>query len=162
MTPTIVEMKSFQVVGLWTSTSRDKEQTPDAIIAKEWKRFLSENLLEKIPDRIDQQVIAVYTDFATDARSQYSFILGAKVRPVPNPVIPEGMVVKTVPAGKYAVFATPRGPAATVIPETWKRIRAYFAAPGHGERAYLADFDVYKDGVANRNDTQVDIYVGVK
>ena len=162
VTPRIVYQQGFQVVGIEASTNNAKEAGPDAIIGKLWQQFLSQNLLTKIPDRVDQSIIAVYTDYATDWRGQYTFILGAKVRPVPNPVIPEGMVVKTVRAGKYAVFTSERGPVAKVVVETWKQIWAYYQNPANGQRAYQADFEMYDQRAADPNNAQVDIYVGVK
>ena len=97
MTPQIVYQEAFQVVGIEASTNNAKESGPDAIIGKLWQQFLGQNLLDKIPDRVDQSIIAVYTDYATDANGQYTFVLGAKVKPVPDPVLPEGMVVKPFP-----------------------------------------------------------------
>ena len=162
LTPRIVDQQAFQVVGIEASTNNAKEAGPDAVIGKLWQQFLSQNLLTKIPDRVDQSIIAVYTDYATDWRGQYTFILGAKVQPVSIPVIPEGMVVKTVPAGKYAVFTSERGPVAKVVVETWKQIWAYYQVPANGQRAYRADFEVYDQRTADPNNAQVDIYVGVK
>jgi predicted transcriptional regulator YdeE len=162
VTPRIVYQEEFQVVGIEASTNNTKEAGQDAIIGKLWQQFLSEGLLNKIPGRVDHSIIAVYTDYATDWRGQYTFILGAKVQPVPNPVIPEGMVVKTVPAGKYAVFTSERGPVAKVVVETWKRIWAYYQSPANGQRAYGADFEVYDQRAADPNNAEVDIYVGVK
>jgi len=72
------------------------------------------------------------------------------------------MVVKTVPAGHYAVFTSPRGPAAKVVPQTWQQIWTYFQSPQNGQRAYQADFEVYDQRAADPNNVQVDIYVGVK
>src|SRR5271167_1340766 len=162
LTPHIVYQESFQVVGIEASTNNAKESGPDAIIGKLWQQFLSQNLLNKIPDRVDQSIIAVYTDYATDANGQYTFVLGAKVRPIPDPVLPEGMVVKTVPAGRYAVFTSDRGPVAKVVVETWKQIWAYYQSPANGQRAYRADFEVYDQRAADSNNAQVDIYIGVK
>jgi predicted transcriptional regulator YdeE len=160
--PRIVDQRPFQVVGIAASTNNAKEAGPDGIIGKQWQRFMSEGLLNKIPDRVDQSIVAVYTDYASDANGQYTFVLGAKVKPVPNPKIPEGMVVKTVPAGHYAVFTSPRGPAAKVVPQTWQQIWTYFQSPQNGQRAYQADFEVYDQRAADPNNVQVDIYVGVK
>jgi predicted transcriptional regulator YdeE len=157
-----VDFHSFQVIGIAASTNNAKEAGPDAIIGKQWQRFFSEGLLNKIPDRVDQSIIAVYTDYSSDANGQYTIILGAKVKPLPNPVIPEGMVVKTVPAGHYAVFTSERGPIAEVVQATWKRIWAYYQSPEHGQRAYQADFEVYDERAADPKNAQVDIYIGVK
>ena len=122
LAPRIVHQQAFQVVGIEASTNNEKESGPEAIIGKLWQQFLSQGLLNRIPDRVDQSMTAVYTDYVSDANGEYTLVLGAKVKPVPNPVVPEGMVVKTVPAGRYAVFASERGPVAKVVVETWKKI----------------------------------------
>jgi predicted transcriptional regulator YdeE len=162
LTPQIVSQESFQVVGISASTNNAKEAGPDAIIGTLWQQFLSQGLLNKIPDRVDQSITAVYTDYVSDANGQYTFVLGARIRPIPDPVLPEGMVIKTVPAGRYAVFTSERGPVAKVVVETWKQIWAYFQNPANGQRAYRADFEVYDQRSADPNNTQVDIYVGVR
>jgi predicted transcriptional regulator YdeE len=162
VTPQIVYQEAFQVVGIEASTNNAKEAGPDAIIGKLWQQFLSQNLLNKIPDRVDQSFFAVYTDYATDANGQYTLVLGAKVKPVPNPVVPEGMVVKTVPAGRYAVFTSDRGPLTKVAVETWKEIWAYYQSPANGQRAYRADFEIYDQRAGDPNNAHVDIYIGVK
>ncbi|MGB8888278.1 MAG: GyrI-like domain-containing protein [Candidatus Korobacteraceae bacterium] len=160
--PKIVDLQPFQVVGIAASTNNAKEAGPDAIIGKQWHRFMSDNLINKIPNRVDQTIYGVYTDYASDANGQYTIILGAKVRPIPNPTIPDGMVVKTVPAGRYAVFTSERGPVAKVVVDTWKQIWAYYQSPQNGQRAYQADFEVYDQRAADPNNAQVDIYVGLK
>jgi predicted transcriptional regulator YdeE len=162
LTPQIVYHESFQVVGITASTNNAKESGPDAIIGKLWQQFLSQGLPNQIPDRVDQSIVAVYTDYVTDANGQYTFVLGARIRPIPNPVLPEGMVVKTVPAGRYAVFTSDRGPVAKVVVETWKQIWAYYQLPANGQRAYRADFELYDQRAADPNNAQVDVYVGVK
>ena len=162
LTPQIVYQESFQVVGIEASTNNAKESGPDAIIGKLWQQFLGQNLLKQIPDRVDQSIIAVYTDYATDANGQYTFVLGARIRPIPDPVLPEGMVVKTVPAGRYAVFTSDRGPVAKVVVETWKQIWAYYQSPANGQRAYRADFEIYDQRAADPNNAHVYIYIGVK
>jgi predicted transcriptional regulator YdeE len=160
--PRIVNQQPFQVIGIAASTSNAKEAGPDAIIGKQWHRFMSEDLINKIPNRVDQTIYAVYTDYTSDANGQYTLILGAKVRPIPNPTIPDGMVIKSVPAGRYAVFTTERGPVIKVVVDAWKRIWAYYQSPQNGQRAYYADFEVYDQRAADPNNAQVDIYVGLK
>ncbi len=160
--PRIATQQPFQVIGIAASTSNAKEAGPDAIIGKQWHRFMSDELINKIPNRVDQTIYAVYTDYTSDSNGQYTVILGAKVRPVPNPMIPDGMVIKTVPAGRYAVFTSERGPVVKVVVDTWKQIWAYYQSPQNGQRAYQADFEVYDQRAADPNSSQVDIYVGLK
>ena len=162
MTPRIVDLGAFEVVGIMASTNNAKEASPDGIIGKQWQQFLTEHLADKIPDRLDHDVLAVYADYISDANGQYTYILGARVKPVINPVVPQGMVVKTIPAGRYAVFTSERGPVAKVVVETWKHIWSYYQSPQNGTRAYVVDFEVYDERANDPNNSQVDIYVGVK
>ncbi len=162
LTPQIVNQESFQVVGIEGSTNNQKESGPDAIIGKLWQRFMKEGLLNKIPDKVDQSIHAVYANYASDANGQYTFVLGAKVRPIPTPRLPEDMVIKTVPAGRYAVFTSDRGPVAKVVVETWKQIWSYYRSPENGQRAYRADFERYDQRAADPNNAQVDIYIGLQ
>lgn len=162
MTPRIVDLGAFEVVGIMASTNNAKEASSDGIIGKQWQQFLTERLADKIPDRLDHDVLAVYTDYISDANGQYTYILGARVKPVINPVVPQGMVVKTIPAGRYAVFTSDRGPVAKVVVETWKRIWSYYQSSQNGTRAYVADFEVYDERANDPNNSQVDIYVGIK
>ena len=99
--------------------------------------------------------IALYTDYESDEHGEYTFVLG--VRADPGSAVPDGMVRKTVPAGKYAVFTSERGPLQKVVFETWKRIWSELPS-----RSFIADFEVYDQRAADPGDAVVDIYVGVK
>jgi predicted transcriptional regulator YdeE len=162
MKPRIVDLDTFEVVGIMASTNNAKEASPDGIIGKQWQQFVAERLADKIPDRLDHDILAVYADYVSDANGQYTYILGARVKPVVNPAVPQGMVVKAIPAGRYAVFTSERGPVAKVVVETWKQIWSYYQSPQNGTRAYVADFEVYDERASDPNTSQVDIYIGVK
>jgi len=71
------------------------------------------------------------------------------------------MVIRKIPAGRYAMFTSEKGFVGKVVPETWSRIWALpKSAPG-GNRAYLADFEIYDRRAADPQNAQVDIYVGI-
>jgi predicted transcriptional regulator YdeE len=160
--PRIVQLEGFDVVGIEVRTNNANEAGPNGVIGKQWRRFMQEGLLDRIPNRTDQNILAVYTGYASDASGDYTFVLGAKVRPAVDAPVPKGMVIKSVPAGQYAVFTSNRGPVAKVVVETWKQIWSYYQSPANGQRAYRADFEVYDQRAADPNNAQVDIYVGVK
>jgi predicted transcriptional regulator YdeE len=160
MHPKIVQLDGFEVVGISARTNNATEAGPDGAIPKLWQRVMQEHVLDRIPQKTDPNLYAVYTDYASDANGDYTLVLGAKVRPETNP--PAGMTSKSVPAGRYAVFTSERGPVAKVVVETWKRIWAYYQLPANGHRAYGADFEVYDQRAADPNNAQVEIYIGVK
>ena len=148
------------VIGIAVRTNNAKEGGPDGVIPKLWQRVMQEHVLDCVPDKADPNLYAAYTDYASDANGDYTLVLGAKVRPETNP--PAGMTSKSVPAGRYAVFTSERGPVAKVVVETWMRIWAYYQSSANGERGYRADFEVYDERAADPNNAHVDIYIGVK
>jgi predicted transcriptional regulator YdeE len=67
-----------------------------------------------------------------------------------------------VPAGKYAIFTSDKGPVAQVVVGTWQRIWAQPKnAPG-GIRAYKADYEVYDERAMDPQNAQMDVHVGIK
>jgi predicted transcriptional regulator YdeE len=160
LTPKIVEGKEFIVVGISIRTTNAKEMSGNGVIARHWDRFMKEGLLNKVPNKVDSNILAVYSDYESDVNGAYSFLLGARVSSADN--VPSGMVAKQVPAGRYAVFTSEKGLVGKVVPETWSRIWAVpKSAPG-GNRAYQADFEVYDQRAADPQNAQVDVYVGIK
>jgi predicted transcriptional regulator YdeE len=160
MTPRIVQQKGFTVVGIAMRTSNAAQITPESPIGKQWERLFKEGVLAAIPNKLDGTIVALYTEYASDKDGEYSYVLGARVRKVES--IPEGMVAKSVPAGRYAVFTSPSGPVQKVVVETWQRVWATPKSALGGDRAYKADFEVYDQRAQNPADAVVDVYIGIR
>ncbi len=160
MNPEVVERGAFTVVGIAARTSNAREMTADGIIGKQWGRLMQEGLLAKIPNKADRNIVAVYTDYASDHNGEYTYVLGARVKS--DGVVPPGMVAKKIPAGKFAVFTSEKGAAAKVVPETWMKINSLPRSAVGGERVYRADYEIYDDRAADPANSQVDVYVGIK
>ena len=157
----IEQVKEFSIIGIEARTNNAREMSGNGIIGKQWSRFYQERLLEKIPNKIDSTVYAVYTDYSSDRNGDYAFVIGAKVRDTSQ--IPSGMVAKKIPQGKYAVFTTAKGAGAKVVPETWQRVwDLEDKAQLGGHRAYKADFEAYNQPSQDPQNSQVDIYVGLQ
>ena len=155
-----VQEPGFTVVGISTRTTNAVEMSGRGVIGKQWARFKKDGLLATIPNRVDSSILALYTDYESDHSGAYTFILGAKVSSAEN--VPPGMVSKEVPAGKYAVFTSARGPAAKVVPEAWQHINSLpKSAPG-GDRTYRADFEVYGKRAVDPQHAEVEIYIGIR
>lgn len=153
-----VEVAQTPVVGVAVRTTNAKEATGEGLIGKEWGRFIEQRVLESIPNRIGSDIVVLYTDYASDQNGEYTYLIGAKVKSGSN--VPEGMVTRSIPAGKYAVFTTDRGPVAQVVAGIWKKI--WSLPSSQLARAYRTDFEVYDQRAADRRNAQVDVYIGVK
>jgi predicted transcriptional regulator YdeE len=134
--------------------------TSEGVIGKQWGRFMQEGVLEKIPHRADQNIVAVITDYASDKDGDYTQVIGARVTTTDE--VPAGMVAKKVPAGRYAVFTSEKGPIAQVVVRTWQRIWATPKSQPGGDRAYKADFEVYDERSRDPQAAVMDVYVGIK
>jgi predicted transcriptional regulator YdeE len=159
LTPKIIEEKEFTVLGIAIRTTNAREMSGKGVIGQQWDRFMKEGLLSKIPNKVDSNILALYTDYESDANGAYTFLIGARVSSADS--VPAGMVTKKVPAGRYAVFTSEKGFVGKVVPEAWSRIWAIpKSAPG-GNRAYKSDFEVYDQRAGDPQNAQVDIYVGI-
>lgn len=160
MNPKVVEEAGFSVIGIAERTTNAKEVSGEGVIGKQWGRFMQENLLARIPNKADSSIVAVITDYASDKDGEYTHLIGARVTSTAG--VPEGMVVKKVPAGKYAIFSSEKGPVAEVVVRTWQRIWAQPKTSPGGNRAYKADYEVYDERAMDPQNAQMDVHVGIK
>jgi predicted transcriptional regulator YdeE len=156
----VAQQGGFTVIGISARTSNAKEMTADGVIGKMWGRLMQEDLWSKIPNKADKNIVAVYTDYASDKNGEYTYVLGAKVDS--DAEVPAGMVMKKIPAGRYAMFTSDKGPAPKVVPELWMKINSLPSSAPGGNRVYGADFEVYDERAANPQNIQMDVYVGIK
>jgi predicted transcriptional regulator YdeE len=159
--PKIMHQSAFSIAGIEVRTSNAKEATSEGVIGKEWQKFFQEGVLEKIPNKLDGNIYAVYSDYTSDHNGEYSLTIGAKV--AEGSSVPPGLVLKTVPAGNYAILTSDKGPVAKVVTAAWRRVWGLEQKKSlGGTRAYKADFELYDRRAANPEDSQVDIYLGLK
>jgi predicted transcriptional regulator YdeE len=156
----IVTSEAFRVIGIEARTSNAREMTDNGVIPKLWDELVREGVLTRIPNRTDSSVIAVYTDYESDENGLYTYVLGAKVRSTET--IPQGMVAKQVPAGKYAVLTSDRGPVTEVVAKTWRRIWSLPQSNPGIRRSFKTDFEIYDERASDRQNAQVEIHVGIK
>jgi predicted transcriptional regulator YdeE len=73
------------------------------------------------------------------------------------------MVVKHIPAGKYAVLTSAQGAPAEGVPAAWMQVWK-LEDDGHlgGKRAYQSDYEVYDERARDPQAVQVDVCIGIK
>jgi predicted transcriptional regulator YdeE len=156
----VVSVDAFDVIGITCRTTNANEASGKGCIGRQWERLMSEGLLRKIPGRADNNIVAVYTDYASGKDGQYTYILGAKVKP--GTTAPPGMVKTTVNAGRFAVFTSRRGTVQKVVPANWKRIWEVPKSQPGGDRLYQSDFELYDERAADPTKAQIDIYIRIR
>ncbi len=159
--PKVVHQDEISIVGIEMRTSGENEMSGDGVIGGMWQKFSQDHILDKIPNKADQNVYALYTDYAKGRMGEYSVVIGAKVKDKSQ--VPAGMVAKTIPAGQYAVLTSEKGPGSTVIPTAWQKVAALEDKDLlGGKRAYKADFEVYDEHATDPQNLQANLYVGLK
>lgn len=152
-----LHVDSFTIAGVSARTSNAQEATSDGQIGKLWHRLYDETLLAHIPNRVDDRVYAMYTDYVNGKDGEYTFILGAKVSSSGN--LPAGFVARKVGSGNYAMFTAQGGTQPEMTVNLWKRIWS-LEKPGGLQRAYKTDFEVHY-GIEDPVSSKVDVYIGL-
>lgn len=148
-----VKIEPFKIIGLSIRTTNENGQaTKD--IADLWGKFMAENTLTMIPNKITQDIYSLYTDYEDDHTKPYTTILGCKVGSLDK--IPEGMVGRSFDGGSYVKSSTKGDLMQGLIVKHWSNIFEMDL-----NRTYLADFEIYGQKAQNPSAAEVDIYIGV-
>lgn len=154
----IIELEEFYIIGISVRTTNQNSQAQQDI-AELWERFMGQNLISQIPNKSNNDIYCMYTDYESDYMGMYTTILGCRVNSIDN--IPEEFTAKQVPSCTYRVYnAIGQIPdsVATVWGEIWQSEANETAKI---DRRYLADFDVYGEKSQNPRQPEVDIYLSV-
>jgi predicted DNA-binding transcriptional regulator YafY len=144
----------FQVIGISIRTTNENGRAAKEI-AELWGRFMNENVLGAIPNKIDGTIYSLYTDYEGDHTQPYSVILGCRVSGLDN--IPQGMVGRTFDGGNY-VKITARGDLTKgLIVNEWSKIWEMDL-----DRAFTADFEVFGEKASDPADAEIDFMIAVK
>lgn len=156
----IVTLETFDIIGIKCRSSNANEASGKGCIGQQWEHLMSEGLLRKIPDRADNNIVAVYMEYASDKDGDYTYILGAKVKP--GTAAPPGMAKTTVQAGRFAVFTSDKGPVQEVVRANWKRVWGLPKWQPGGDRLYQSDFELYDERAADPKHAEMDIFIRVR
>ena len=148
-----VSIKPFNVIGISVTTTNVNSQSVQDI-GQLWGKFMSEGIGEKIPNKIDSNVLSVYTNYQGDDTQPYDAILGCKVDSLDY--IPEGMVGQSFEGGNYSKFVSKGDLTKGAVFGTWMEINSQKI-----DRVFNADFELYGEKAQNPTDAEVEVYVGI-
>jgi len=134
MSFTIVELSARIIAGITMRTKNSDEMTTPKIPAF-WQRFQQEQILNKIPNKVDPNIMyCVYTDYESDFTGEYTLLMGAQVSTAEK--LPVDLKFCSIPQQKYALFVA--NSPEEILP-TWIQI---WNTPNLN-RAYTADFQMH-------------------
>ncbi len=145
----IVNFPHKRIAGLCARTSNGAPDMGEKI-GGIWRQLFS-GTLQSIPGRVGQATYGLYTNYEKDVNGAYDVIAGCEALPGP---LPQGLVEKDIPAGKYAKFSY------TVniqegVGHCWNEI---WSTPLN--RAYTVDFEEYLPN-ASQETAPLNIYIAL-
>jgi len=145
----------FKIIGISTRTT-NKDNKAQQDLGQLWGEFYSENLFEKIPNKLSNEVLTIYTDYKSDFMEDYTTIIGMPVSTLDE--IPNGLVGREFQANNFQKF-TAKGEMPNAVVNTWIDI---WKRNKELNRKYSYDFEVYGEKSQNGENSEVDIYIATK
>lgn len=162
MQKTMTKISEFKLVGIKVRTSYKNEL--DWQIGKIFpcvQQYFHQSIAEKIPNRKKPgTTICAYIDYDSDYSGNYTYFIGEEVNSFDD--LPHDLEKHIVQPQSYAKFTTEPGAMPNVVRDPWQKIWDMTSAELGGERAYIADFEVYDERAADHQNVVLDIFIGVR
>lgn len=149
-----IKIETFKVIGISVRTTNANGQSATDI-GKLWDKFISEGIIEKIPNKIDRTLFSIYTDYEGDHTQPYTTLLGCKVESFD--IIPNGMVARSFEGGNYTKFVAKGDLQKGAVYLEWLKIWEMDL-----NRTYTADFEIYGERAQSPSNAEVDIFIAIK
>lgn len=144
----------FYVIGISIRTTNANGQSAKDIETL-WGKFWGEEIQKKIPNKVSDDIYAVYTDYETDYTGAYTAIVGLRVNSLEN--IPAGFVGLTLEKDVYQKFVS-KGKMPEAVFNTWLEIWQN----KNLNRAYHFDFTVHGKKYYDGDQAEVETFISVK
>lgn len=147
--------KELNIIGLSVRTNNSDGKAAIDIPAL-WTRFYTEEVQNAIPNKSSQDIYAIYTDYESNYKGDYTCIIGFNVTDLVN--VPDGFVGrKFEPQASKKYLAKGDMPMAVldVWNDIWKKDVSL-------NRSYLYDYELYTDRAWAKDVQEVDVFIGVK
>lgn len=145
----------FKIIGIATRTTNQGGQSLQDL-GKLWAQFYTDDIFGKIPNKISNEIYAIYTDYQSDFTEAYTAIIGVPVSTLDE--TPESLLGREFMAEHFKKF-TAKGEMPNANMNTWADI---WQREEELNRKYNYDFEVYGDKSQNGADSEVEIFLSVK
>lgn len=156
------QLTEIKLVGITCRTNTASEFNPvTAKIGPTAQNYFQNALYNKINHRKKPgTTYCIYTNYESDLNGDYTFFIGEEVTSLDN--VSDEFETLVIPSQQYAKFTNGPGKMPEVCISAWQKIWAMTAKEFGGERAYLADFEVYDERSREPQNTTLDIYIGLR
>ena len=143
------KLDSFKIVGISVRTTNENGQAIKDIPFL-WNKFFEENISDKIPNKLNDELYCVYTHYEKDHTKPYTTILGYKVNS--NEPTPEGLVARSIDSASYKIFTAKGKLSEGFVFKEWQTIWN-----SDIPRSFTSDFEIYSSKSQDPENAEVDI-----
>jgi predicted transcriptional regulator YdeE len=149
-----LELEGIRLIGLSLPMKTSNEMGKSSIdCGNLWRKFEKENYADKIPNKLSDEIVAVYHQYEGNYTRPFSYFIGCKVDA--DTKIPEGLDSLLIPKGLYQINIA-KGQMPDCVINTWKEIWN-----SDIPRAYQADFEVYDERSKDWKNAEVEVYISI-
>lgn len=145
-------INGFKIIGISTRTT-NKDNKAQQDLGNLWGQFFAENISDKIPNRVSNEILAIYTDYKSDFTEDYTTIIGIPVSTLDE--IPQGLIGREFQPDNFKKY-TAKGEMPNAVVNSWIDI---WNKDKELNRKYTYDFEVYGEKSQNGKNSEVEIYV---
>ena len=145
----VIELEEKLVSGIEVRTNNFSENVYE-VIGGLWEKFYSETY-NKIENKVNGRSLGIYTEYENDEKGDYTMMTACEISSSDKN---NDMIIKKIPAGKYAVF-TIRGDVRTEVGKFWEQLWKMKL-----DRTFICDYEEYSEGTME--DCLINIYIGIK
>lgn len=146
------DLAAFDVVGISAKISGHENASEE--INALWERFFKESVGQRVQNRVDDVIYAVYSDYEGDHTKPYRLTIGYKIKGEPN--LGQSLAQVQVKAASYAMMSA-AGEQPKALIEAWTAIWQ-----SDLERCFETDFEVYGARFFEEGVHEILVAVGVK
>lgn len=145
----------FKIIGISTrTTNKDNQSQQD--LTNLWGQFYAQNIFDKIPNKVSDNVLSIYTDYKSDFTDEYTTIIGVPVSTLDE--IPAELIGREFSADNFQKFVA-KGEMPNAVVNVWLDI---WKRDKELDRKYSYDFEVYGQKSQNGENSEVEIYIAKK
>ena len=149
----IIELEEKVVAGIKIkTTNQDGKAIQDIGIT--WQKLFADGIYEKMPNKVNNKTIGLYTEYEGDYTKPYIFIAGAEVNQKVE--VNKEIASKVIPKGKYAKFVIV-GDVQNSVGQAWQEIWNMDL-----KRKYTCDFEEYQNNLSDMQKQEIHIYIALE
>ena len=150
---TKISKETLNIVGISIRTTNQNGKAAKDIPAL-WHKFMTDNPSSTLPNRRNDTIYAIYTDYEGDHNLPYTITIGYNMINLDN--IPEDLTVKIVLAAKYVSFIAKGDLTKDAVINKWMEIWDMDL-----QRSYSTDIEMYDDRAVDPTNGIAEILISV-